>query len=373
MGYPTEAVLYPNEAKVKVKSHIQSYETAMFYEVAHGGSDYFENDCSGNPTTATDIHNWIKGYPKMPFTFIHSCGGMCDTGAGTLSYEFRKGSTEDTVTVGTCLGDPECSNCSILKWQDRLFYYMNQGLTVKEAFDEACEDCDNSTQGVNCTACVRFAGDPNFKVVPVVERGAKRPTTIGFSAYEDTDYWYHIYGFEVMGIGASITYRVSKSDKTLSVHEVLIGIERIEVDKPLSPNSPVTIDVGLFDIIGLKIEEWGLVPYDGYDYAHVTTVHFYCGPFNTDWTFLDVYGSGFMKVFDWTFSDGISESEKNAAMAAFERGEIPQRLYSFILNGHVGTNDIYEPDNDWCELTEDTIAIGETQTHSILPQTIKIG
>jgi len=43
------------------------------------------------------------------------------------------------------------------------------------------------------------------------------------------------------------------------------------------------------------------------------------------------------------------------------------------LNGHVGTNDIYEPDNDWCELTEDTIAIGETQTHSILPQTIKIG
>ena len=31
MGYPTEAVVYPNDAKVK--SHIQSYETAMFYEV----------------------------------------------------------------------------------------------------------------------------------------------------------------------------------------------------------------------------------------------------------------------------------------------------------------------------------------------------
>ena len=31
MGYPTEAVLYPNDAKVK--SHIQSYETTMFYEV----------------------------------------------------------------------------------------------------------------------------------------------------------------------------------------------------------------------------------------------------------------------------------------------------------------------------------------------------
>jgi hypothetical protein len=106
MGYPTEAVIYPNEAKVK--SHIQSYETAMFYEVAHGSSDSFTNDCSGT-ITADEIHNWIADYPKMPFTFIHSCGGMCEVSPGTLSYEFRKGSTEDTVTVGTCLGDPNCT------------------------------------------------------------------------------------------------------------------------------------------------------------------------------------------------------------------------------------------------------------------------
>ena len=195
----------------------------------------------------------------------------------------------------------------------------------------------------------------------------KRPITVGFSSYEDPDYWYHIYGFEVYGIGASITLRVSKAEKTLSVHEVLIGIWRINVDKPLSQSAPVTVNAGLIE---LKIEEWGLVPYGSYDYAHVVTVHFHCFPFDdTDWTFLDVYGSGFMKVFDWEFSDGISEAEKNAAMAAFERGEIPQRLYSFILNGHAGTNDIYEPDDDWHELTEDTIAIGETQTHSLLPAT----
>ena len=150
MGYPTEAVLYPNEAKVK--SHIQSYETAMFYEVAHGGSDYFENDCSGNPTTATDIHNWIKGYPKMPFTFIHSCSGMCDTGAGTLSYEFRKGSTEDTVTVGTCLGDPNCIEWK-LEWQDAFFNYMSQGWTVKEAFDQAVADLHPDCDGEKMEEC----------------------------------------------------------------------------------------------------------------------------------------------------------------------------------------------------------------------------
>ena len=160
MGYPTEAVLYPNDAKVK--SHIQSYETAMFYGVAHGGSDYFENDCSGNLTTATDIHNWIKDYPKMPFTFLASCFGMCEIGSGTLSYEFRKGSTEDTVTVGTCLGDPNCT--WELEWQDAFFNYMSQGWTVKEAFDQACKDYDE------CEPCVRFAGDENFKVVPKIGR-----------------------------------------------------------------------------------------------------------------------------------------------------------------------------------------------------------
>ena len=369
MGYPTEAVLYPDEAKVK--SHIQSYETAMLYEMAHG--DWFtgfQNDCSGKISPG-EIRAWIDDYTKMPFTFIHSCGGMCYTGLFSLSDAFRKGSTEDTVTVGTCFWDPNCnlSECIPLDWQDALFNYMNQGWTVKKAFDQAVADFHP-----DCDDCVRFAGDETFKVVPVVERGAKRPTTIGFSsAYEDPDYWYHIYGFEVMGIGASITYRVSKADKTLSVHETLLGFKRIKVDKPLSPNSPVTIDVGTFDTFGFKrleIEEWGLVPYGSYEYAHAATVHFHCWPFDdTDWTFLDVYGSGFTKVFDWEFSDGISEAEKNAAMAAFERGEIPQRLYSFILNGHAGTNDIYEPDDDWHELTEDTIAIGETQTHSILPAT----
>ena len=164
MGYPTEAMLYPNEAKVK--SHIQSYETAMFYEVAHGSYDYFTNDCSGDPDGITDdeIHNWIADYPKMPFTFIHSCGGMCENGSGTLSYEFRKeGSTEDTVTVGTCL-DANCIEWK-LEWQDAFFNYLSQGWTVKNAFDQACDDYPE------CRACVRFAGDENLKVVPVVGRG----------------------------------------------------------------------------------------------------------------------------------------------------------------------------------------------------------
>ncbi|MEA3281421.1 MAG: PKD domain-containing protein [Euryarchaeota archaeon] len=168
MGYHTENMVYPNE--VKVKSHIQSYEIAMFYEVGHsrGNSYEFRNNCS-DTTTADEIHEWIEDYPKMPFTFLASCKGMCDTGPDTLSYEFRKGLMKDTVTVGYCgMGEAPCNKTCwrvAVDWQDALFNYMNQGRTVKTAFNQAVADYPD------CDGCVRFAGDPNFEVVPVVRRG----------------------------------------------------------------------------------------------------------------------------------------------------------------------------------------------------------
>ena len=170
MGYHTEAVEWPTEAKVK--SHIQSTETAMFYEIAHGDSTVFANGCTAGTnnydyTYASEIETWIAGYTKMPFTFIGSCGGMCNVGPNTLSYEFRKGSTTKTATVGYCgMGKPDCNDCwgYSLDWQHDLFNHMNQGWTVKAAFDKACADYPW------CVGCMRFAGDANFKVVPVVDR-----------------------------------------------------------------------------------------------------------------------------------------------------------------------------------------------------------
>ena len=170
MGYPTESVEYPT--KGKVQSHIQSNETAMFYEVAHGDSTVFTSECS--PTgyvTASDIGSWIADYPKMPFSFLGSCNGMCNTGAGTISYEFRKGSLSDTASVGYCgMSEESCWDCWIfsLDWQDAFFRYLNEGHTVKEAYVKAIEDypmCAPS-QG----PCMRFAGDEDFAVVPVVTR-----------------------------------------------------------------------------------------------------------------------------------------------------------------------------------------------------------
>ena len=170
MGYFTEGVKWPSEQKVK--SHIQSKTTAMFYELAHGGPEYFKSgceDCFYEYTYAAEIEDWISDYTKMPFTFLASCEGMCDTNDGTLSYEFRKGSTEDTATVGYCHMDMlPCSDICwmyfIEDWQGAFFEYLNDGHTVKEAFDLA------NAYRPDCFPCMRFAGDTDFAVVPVVWR-----------------------------------------------------------------------------------------------------------------------------------------------------------------------------------------------------------
>lgn len=170
MGYPTEAVEYP--AKEKVQSHIQNTKTAMFYEVAHGDSSGFSSDCS--PTgyiTASEIRSWISDYRKMPFTFFGSCNGMCDTGTGTLSYEFRKGSLSDTATMGYCgMSQDYCSDCWTysVDWQDVLFSYMNEGYSVGESYDKAMADYPMCAPIEG--SCMRFAGDEDFAIVPVVTR-----------------------------------------------------------------------------------------------------------------------------------------------------------------------------------------------------------
>lgn len=169
MGYYTEGVVWPTEEKVR--SHVQTCSTAMFYELAHGGSYDFASGCIGgnNPehTFSSEIHDWIEDYTKMPFTFIGSCEGMCNVGSGSFSYEFRKGSMENTVTVGYChMSEPQCADAWIysISWQGAMFDYMNQSYTVKAAFDQAIADYPM------CVDCMRFFGDENFSVVPVVTR-----------------------------------------------------------------------------------------------------------------------------------------------------------------------------------------------------------
>jgi PKD repeat protein len=81
---------------------------------------------------------------------------MRDTGPGTLSYEFRKGEMQDTVTIGY-IGMESCPGWSVsLEWQDYMFYAMNAGNTIKDAFDLACIEYPTIAD------CVAFVGDTDL-------------------------------------------------------------------------------------------------------------------------------------------------------------------------------------------------------------------
>jgi hypothetical protein len=167
MGYSTESV--GNASDAKVQSHIQTDQTAMFYELDHGGSTSYHNQCDAN-ITATEIETWINAYASMPFAFIGSCGGLCALGDGNFSFEFRKGSGTGTATVGYCdMSATWCATCwsYAIPWQTELFTHMDAGSTVQYGFTQANLDYPTCAGTNNCT---RFDGDASLRVVPVVTR-----------------------------------------------------------------------------------------------------------------------------------------------------------------------------------------------------------
>lgn len=162
MGYSTDAIAYANVSEVK--RHIQSIETAVFFEVGHGNSTGFY--ISGDTAIwDSDVESWIADYPKMPFTFLLSCDSMCQVGYPSLSYAFRKGASTGTVTIGCC---GLCDNFSAwwdeLIWQDIFFNLTSQSHTVGDAFDLAGMSVQTTREAM------RIAGDSNLKLVPKVNR-----------------------------------------------------------------------------------------------------------------------------------------------------------------------------------------------------------
>lgn len=178
MGYSTASTWWPS--KDILSAYIKDPSTKYFYELAHGGSTSFSNACDfsinwetkppefSSSTNFEDIKKWMANRDKMIFTFLGSCGGMCDTNAGTLSYEFMKGSDKNSVTVGYCgMAEAKCSNCwgySVF-WQDKLFEYINNGATAKSAFNRATADYPMCGEPNNC---MRFAGDEQYQMKQVI-------------------------------------------------------------------------------------------------------------------------------------------------------------------------------------------------------------
>ena len=89
---------------------------------------------------------------------------MQSTGPGTLSYEFRKGELDDTVTIGYVgMGKCPISMYDTLDWQDTLFSYIDRGYKVKVAFDTA-----NSIYP-KISSCVKFVGDTDIGFVDNID------------------------------------------------------------------------------------------------------------------------------------------------------------------------------------------------------------
>lgn len=143
----------------EISSNIQNRNTTFFFELGH--SHYLPTRfliTDGIYYNASQLQNDMVERQPMKFAFIGSCEGLREIDSGTLSYEFRKGEMNGTVTVGY-LGMSSCPGWSVsLYWQNYMFLKMDSGLTIKEAFDLA------SAEYPTIASCVRFVGDENLVV-----------------------------------------------------------------------------------------------------------------------------------------------------------------------------------------------------------------
>jgi hypothetical protein len=167
MGYTTAALEFPSTDTIR--QLIQSVDLSVFYELAHGHSWTFRNGCP-EVTTSADVENWLTDYANVPFAFIGSCGGLCDTGDNTFAHEFRKGLDFGAALVGYCGMDTGacfmCWNFYSVDWQDTLFNWLAAGNSVQTAFDQANLAYPACVQG----PCMRMAGDGGMTLVPKVTR-----------------------------------------------------------------------------------------------------------------------------------------------------------------------------------------------------------
>ena len=94
----------------------------------------------------------------MKLAFLCCCEAMNQTGPGTLSYEFSKGSILNTVIIGY-VGMGSCPNWfHSLDWQNFIFERVDKGHTFKKSFDLACAEYPSLSD------YVKFVGNPYLKI-----------------------------------------------------------------------------------------------------------------------------------------------------------------------------------------------------------------
>jgi hypothetical protein len=142
---------------------------SFYYGIAHGSYEGFDLDTDTNGTLRCVSADEIEQALPIPakFAFLASCGAMKETGYGTLSYAFRKGMMDNTVTIGYAgIGanttEAKAAWHHSLSWQDSLFRYITEGDTFYEAFCKANEDYPEVKD------YVRFVGDKSMSLEDIL-------------------------------------------------------------------------------------------------------------------------------------------------------------------------------------------------------------
>ena len=176
----TTGVYNPDPNTSPISPYVSDPDTLFYYAIGHGSHrsySGYEEDDEGNDlvlryyTTQPDVfgdvpnlYDDMQNRGPMHFALMVHCDSMKETGQGSFSHAFRKGSWSGTVTVGfKGLQDASVlANLSVLYWQDTMLEYMDEGDRIKEAFDEATSEWDL------VAPYAVFAGDTMQKVVPGV-------------------------------------------------------------------------------------------------------------------------------------------------------------------------------------------------------------
>ena len=140
-------------SKNEYEAHIRDSNCKYVYSCGHGSPNGFTLGPGGVGVHAEDVTIWLEDREKMTFTFLFGCDCMGDTGPGTISHAFRKGSMIDTVVIG--YEDLHLHGCQYATYcfQHALFEKIDTGVALKDAFDYALTCCPQ------CVGCAVFDGD----------------------------------------------------------------------------------------------------------------------------------------------------------------------------------------------------------------------
>jgi len=144
----------------QVSNIIKDIDMECFYEIGHSGGEptRFQTEDDGIYYTANQLRKDMNNREPIKLAILCSCEAMRRTDEGTLSYEFRKGETKDTITIGY-VGMGNCSGWyDSLDWQNCMFLYIDRGFSIKNSFDIACALYPSISD------CVKFVGDEREKI-----------------------------------------------------------------------------------------------------------------------------------------------------------------------------------------------------------------